>query len=815
VLREASARAMTAHARQRLVLGLLGLTVWSLVLGGAGRSQPDRAVLTQSRAAPDAEEQAWFRASQALLDPVLLSALAPPDDPAYSASSGDYFLQWPLHALNAVSAWALYPGAYFDADTRPTDAPIIALIDTGVDPSHPDFMNPGATSAEVADGGQLLLSASRTFLSWEGEPQEGATDEHGHGTHLAGLIAAATNNGETAGSGIAGMAYPIRLLPIKVTDESGVATHTDLASAITYAADQGASVIAIGVAGPTWSQTLQDAVDYAWDRGCFIIAPAGDTAAEQPMFPAACPHVFGVAPTTAAGALAWYATSGDHVALAAPGGDETVPIYSTLPTYACTLRSNLGEPPYGSLFGSAQAAAHVAAAAGLWVGLNGAAADTGDDNRLLWQALQRSAAPLPGADQERWDSNGGYGLVALYAVLSGEKESPPQAGCGSVVGRVVADGSPVLGAQVAAVPAMGETANTQTLWPAGAYRLANLPEGVYTVSVSADGQSGVWEGTVVEAGCDTPGVDFHLGSPAADADLVSALLPAAAVCGRETPISITFRNSGAGAWERRQGYCLRYVGDAGAVTAEESQWDLPAAADVATGQSHEFPITWRAPTQYGFYELAFQMCQQGGVGRFGEVAGASVSVSSFLDVAPDHWAIAAVEAAKAAGIVGGYAGDLYHPYEPVTRAAMAVYIARAMAGGDGAVPTGPATATFPDVPTDQWAFKYVEYCCDQDVVGGYSDGYHPDERVTRGQMAVFVARAMVTPHGDEGLAGYIPPTTPTFPDVPTDYWSYKYVEYIASQAVTGGYEDHTYRPSVIVNRDAMAVYVSRAFGLGV
>ena len=75
---------------------------------------------------------------------------------------------------------------------------------------------------------------------------------------------------------------------------------------------------------------------------------------------------------------------------------------------------------------------------------------------------------------------------------------------------------------------------------------------------------------------------------------------------------------------------------------------------------------------------------------------------------------------------------------------MAVYIARALVGGDAGVPTGPATATFTDVPTDHWAFKYVEYAVEAGVVGGYGNGtYRPVLIVDRGQMAVFVARAMV------------------------------------------------------------------------
>ncbi|MGD0110838.1 MAG: FG-GAP-like repeat-containing protein [Armatimonadota bacterium] len=97
-------------------------------------------------------------------------------------------------------------------------------------------------------------------------------------------------------------------------------------------------------------------------------------------------------------------------------------------------------------------------------------------------------------------------------------------------------------------------------------------------------------------------------------------------------------------------------------------------------------------------------------------------VEIFTDVPLDYWAYPQVKAVEDANIVNGYSDGTYKPTDPVTRDQMAVYISRALAGGDSGVPTGPATATFSDVPTDYWAFKYVEYAVDHDVVKGYSDG---------------------------------------------------------------------------------------------
>jgi PKD repeat protein/Tol biopolymer transport system component len=182
---------------------------------------------------------------------------------------------------------------------------------------------------------------------------------------------------------------------------------------------------------------------------------------------------------------------------------------------------------------------------------------------------------------------------------------------------------------------------------------------------------------------------------------------------------------------------------------------------------------------------------------------------SDLPLAPKQWALDYIFACAQADLVGGYEDGTYRPDLPVTRDAMAVYIARALAGGDAAVPVGPSTATFTDMPTDHWAYRYVEYAVDQGVVGGYGSLYRPTVTVTRDAMAVFVARAMCG--GESGLPSA--PPTAFFSDVPTDHWAFRYVEYCHDEGVVGGYGDGTYRPLLAVTRDAMAVYVQRAFDL--
>ena len=194
--------------------------------------------------------------------------------------------------------------------------------------------------------------------------------------------------------------------------------------------------------------------------------------------------------------------------------------------------------------------------------------------------------------------------------------------------------------------------------------------------------------------------------------------------------------------------------------------------------------------------------------------------SQFSDVSSSvsdpYWALWEVEAAYAAGIVKGYDDGTYHPTDPVTRDQMAVYVSRTLASGDSGVPEFTGAPTFTDVPTGYWALKYIEYAVDEQVVTGYSPtSYAPETVVDRGQMAVFIARAIAPPADRPDLTSYTPPTTATFPDVPTSFWAYKFVEYIAqaSIGVTKGYPDGDYHPEYVCTRDQMAVYVARAFKL--
>jgi hypothetical protein len=200
--------------------------------------------------------------------------------------------------------------------------------------------------------------------------------------------------------------------------------------------------------------------------------------------------------------------------------------------------------------------------------------------------------------------------------------------------------------------------------------------------------------------------------------------------------------------------------------------------------------------------------------RLDEMSALLSQIDHFYDVGTKYWAHDEVEACYEAGVVQGYSETHYEPTLPVSRDQMAVYVGRALAGGEDNVPDGPAEATFDDVPDTYWAYAHVEYCYDENVVQGYtSTTYVPTAQVTRDQMAVYVARSLVAPTGEVALDDYVPSDPRNFPDVADTFWAYKHIEYCVENGVVQGYLDGFYHPETVVTRDQMAVYVARAFEL--
>src|SRR5580704_4924208 len=253
-----------------------------------------------------------------------------------------------------MQAWSLLPGQYLTAATAGTGRVKVAVLDTGADCTHPDFINTGGSSTDSAQGGQLMFSSSRAYVATTiGSPVCAWQDDHGHGTHVSGILAAATSNA----IGVSGLAYPVQVIEYKVLDSAGSGTDTVISQAIKDAADAGAQVVSMSLGGAGYSQTFQDAITYAWQRNTLVVAAAGNSASSSLFFPAGANHAIGVSATDSGNNLANFSNFGNSVHLAAPG----VAILSTAPTYP----DSTGWNNYVSLSGTSMATPFVAALAGL------------------------------------------------------------------------------------------------------------------------------------------------------------------------------------------------------------------------------------------------------------------------------------------------------------------------------------------------------------------------------------------------------------------------------------------------------------------
>jgi subtilisin family serine protease len=242
--------------------------------------------------------------------------------PAAAAVRSDPELpdQWALRgdaAMGAASAWA----------RATAGAVTVAVVDTGVDMSHPDlapnlWTNPGEVPGNGIDDdadGYVDDVHGVDLLNDDGDPR----DDNGHGTHVAGIVAARGDNG----IGVAGVAWRARIMAVKVLDSHAAGDMSTVARGVRYAVAHGARIVNISLSGLIAGADIVDAVDEARAAGVVIVAAAGNTGADldvTPAYPAAlaAPNLLAVTSSDRRGALTRRASFGRaSVDLAAPGQD--------------------------------------------------------------------------------------------------------------------------------------------------------------------------------------------------------------------------------------------------------------------------------------------------------------------------------------------------------------------------------------------------------------------------------------------------------------------------------------------------------------
>ncbi len=325
----------------------------------------------------------------------ILTVQETPNDPYFGS-------QWGMTKIGAPQAWDQVTGTY----------PVtIAVVDTGVWGSHPDLVG------KMVDGWYRYQqdaygNYSSTGIVYSGPITAGTpNDPYGHGTHVAGIAAASTNNG----IGVAGVNWGAPIMPFRSQANNGSGSDFDVATGVIWVTDHGARVINISLGGEGYVQTLADAVAYAWQHGALVVAAAGNYNGAIPSYPAAYPFVLGVAATNSSDQWANFGTSGHGywVDVAAPG----VGVLSTLPP-----SGHMYDPTgYGLASGTSMATPHVAGLASLIWSANPSL--TNAQVTYVLTSTAEKVGPYP-YDANGWNEYLGYGRIRVGPALTIAKSGP-------------------------------------------------------------------------------------------------------------------------------------------------------------------------------------------------------------------------------------------------------------------------------------------------------------------------------------------------------------------------------------------------------
>lgn len=351
----------------------------------------------------------------------IVQALKIPDDTYYN-------FQWHYPLINLPQAWAVTDVA------RDTGDVTVAVLDTGVLMAHPDL------SGNLGSNGYDFISDPARALDGDGidpDPDDPGDQSQGgstfHGTHVAGTIAAVTNNGK----GTAGVSWNSRILPVRVLGKNSSGTSYDILQGVRYAAglenDSGttlnppADIINLSLGGSFFSEAAQNVYTQARDNGVILISAAGNNGNDTPSYPAAYDDVVSTSAVNINAAIAPYSNSGSSIDVAAPGGDFTTNDLNS-DGYADGILSTCGddssgsvEPIYSILQGTSMASAHFAGVAAL---MEANQADLTPDELDQWIRSGQITRDLGTAGR---DDFYGYGLIdaeGAAIAASGDEAAP-------------------------------------------------------------------------------------------------------------------------------------------------------------------------------------------------------------------------------------------------------------------------------------------------------------------------------------------------------------------------------------------------------
>ncbi len=370
------------HFKQSTSLGEVGRALADARSDATASTAGSGLVLLQPTAGQDVDAAvaALHRhGSVAFAEPdVVVTTNQTPTDPYYSQ------YQWSLPQINLPTAWNTTTGSA---------AVIVAVVDTGVDSTHPDLAGKLTTGANA--GYNFVANTTNT------------TDDQGHGTFVSSIVAANTNNG----AGGAGVCWLCKIMPVKVLDNQGSGSTFGVSQGIDWAVSHGAKVINLSLGASSGTSALQISIDNAWNSGVVVVAASGnnagdaDTSDDGVLYPAAYPNVIAVGSNDSNGSRSYFSNYGPELDVMAPGNN----VFGAL----CNCNGNPGT--YGTGGGTSFASPHVAGVAALLI-----AAGITDKNQIV-SRMESTATDMGAAGFDNLD---GWGRINAASAINPAASTP-------------------------------------------------------------------------------------------------------------------------------------------------------------------------------------------------------------------------------------------------------------------------------------------------------------------------------------------------------------------------------------------------------
>ncbi|MDV8146972.1 S8 family serine peptidase [Arthrobacter sp. B10-11] len=790
---------------------------------------------------------------------VRMYAAATPNDPYYPQ-------QWALHtgsgAMNIGDAWDATKGA----------GAVVAVIDTGIT-THSDL------AANVLPGYDMMSDPtySRDANGRDPSPRDPgdwtsagmcgtgwpATPSSWHGTQVAGIIAAVSNNG----TGTTGVAPQAKILPVRALGPCG-GYSSDITDGVVWAA--GGSITGLPV-NPTparvinlslgatlpCSPTFQAAVNFAVARGAAVVAAAGnEDMPASSSSPSNCQNVISVAAVARSGLLAPYSNYGPAVDIAAPGGDLAASSYDGIVVPFNTGTQTPGTEAYAVSEGTSMAAPHAAGLAALLMArLGDLATPVNVETRLkttatkyAWACVTKTcgsgvlnaAAALDfETDAEITGSTptiGGQAAVGNYLFAAAGTWTPSDVTHayqwnrnGTAIPGAQAVGYQVQAADVGATLTVTVTGsrffgNTVTLTSAPTAPVVPVPvTAPYDPVISGQAitggvltaNPGVWQPAPVALS-----YQWHLDGTAIPGATAATYTATAEDKGKALSVRVTGTKDAYLPAERTSAQTAAVA--TGAVPAAVQFTDnLGTPNDTYTVPSAtgvEYLVAGKVVAAGTYTGAGFVRVDARALAGFTLVAGNAAtwshtfSTAVFRDITDGTAFAPEINWLATAGITQGWAEAdgtrTFRSAEPVNRDQMAAFLYR-LAGNPDFVP--PAVSPFGDIPTNHGFYREISWLAWKGISTGWKEAngtrtFRPGATVNRDQMAAFIYR-------HAGSPDYVPEAQSKFADISTDHGFYKEISWLAWKGISNGWAEsngtRTFRPGASILRDQMAAFMYR------